>query len=75
MAIEPLNAGAEPMASYRIVSRADGTFGVETKIAEHVPYVAVSFRSEAEARKYIDRQIALARFRLIEGGRASALHD
>ena len=48
------------MAAYRIVSQADATFGVETRVPEHDPYIAISFKTESEARKYIERQTGVA---------------
>lgn len=53
------------MASYRIVSQADATFAVETRIPRHDPRFLASFKTEAEARKYIERQTAGIRFRQV----------
>jgi hypothetical protein len=53
------------MASYRIVSQADATFAVETRIPKHDPCFLASFKTEAVARKYIERQTASKRFRQV----------
>jgi hypothetical protein len=44
------------MTSYRIVSLAAATFGVEVSGPKHVPFIAASFNTEPEARAYIARQ-------------------
>jgi hypothetical protein len=42
------------MASYRIVSQADATFGVETREPDRDPIIAATFKTETEARTYIE---------------------
>jgi hypothetical protein len=50
------------MTSYRIISQADATFAVEATDPQRNRSVTGNFKTEDEARRYIDRHIALSRF-------------
>lgn len=50
--------GGGHMASYRIVSRADGLYGVEVTEPGSDPSIVASFATEAEARAYIAEERA-----------------
>ena len=47
------------MTSYRIISQADASFAVEATDSHRNRFLTASFKTESDARGYIDRQAML----------------